>query len=645
MLLRIPIPCPECHQTVKVRTEYIGLGVQCNRCGRAFAVPRMLAVACPECGLRGTFRSEDLGRVVRCNRCDAVYEALAVHGNNGVSNPAEAASVTPERSEPDQPLLANGEPLNFTASSEADQGEPRDQERNEALSELDQLRVEAESLRMRAAEADRLRAECEALKEQAQERAGSEESLRIELEEFRSQLQRLGSEAAALRDGAASAERLEHELRAASEEVTRLRADCQDSRAAAVAAIGEAEALLAQSSTLQDGFLHALAEIEAHSSERLIPSREGERLQARLNELESQVAEAQAARRAVEEDAARALQGREAELGRVREELQAMQTQMRELAELEAEEHRLRTVLPRERNDHDEVLAELAVIHSTADRSAGRQGAGSPSVGAGLEAGARRQVQRVALSTIPVNGLGVADRFSSPSSPAVVSAPQVDLALEQFDLREFLPQRDDSPAEQLLEPVLETPTSPDESDIATGPVADRSPSEQPKPAESRPLDIDLSKVNPHRLKAEITELIFQGRKKEAEVLSRQMVELIRTITGELSRDFSTWITVVGQLQAEQGDLAGARSTFDRKNAIFRDEYGKQDPRYLTCVANSAEALLACGDFVGARVLFEEVEAVCVRTFDAAHPFPVAIRQRLAGLRGRNSDYWTVHVST
>ena len=55
-----------------------------------------------------------------------------------------------------------------------------------------------------------------------------------------------------------------------------------------------------------------------------------------------------------------------------------------------------------------------------------------------------------------------------------------------------------------------------------------------------------------------------------------MVELSRAIAGELSPDFSTWMTVAGQLQAEQGDWAGARSTFDRKNAIFRDGFGELD---------------------------------------------------------------------
>jgi hypothetical protein len=105
------------------------------------------------------------------------------------------------------------------------------------------------------------------------------------------------------------------------------------------------------------------------------------------------------------------------------------------------------------------------------------------------------------------------------------------------------------------------------------------------------------------------------------------------------------MTVVGQLQAEQGDLPGARTTFDRKNAIYRDEFGERDPRYLACVAKSADALLACGDLVGAMALFEEAEAGCPPTFGASHPFTIAIRHRLERLRRPKPDHWTAQVST
>jgi predicted nucleic acid-binding Zn-ribbon protein len=723
MLSRIPIPCPECHQTVKVRTEYIGLGVQCNRCGHAFAVPRTLTVACPECGLRETFRAEDLGRVVRCNRCDAVHEAMAVARTHEEPKPVAAASATGPASEPYQPLPEDGLSLDSVVSPRAGRTEPgnngrpaqlaeddagRDErsasdtssltagipslngrdpggtgqvlpekplgagaaeegddhasagvatldlqpfdaapapEVDETPSEFDQLRAETETLRIRAAETDRLQAECQALTEQARERAGSEESMRIELEELRSQLGRLGSESAALRAGAASAERLENELRATCEEVERLRADCHESRAAAAAAVGEAEALLAQSSVLEDGFYRALAEIESHASERLVPQREAERLQARLSELETQVAETEAARRAVEEDAARALQAREAELARVRKELCTMQTQMEELAKLEAEEARLRAVLARDHVDHDEILAEVAASSFSANRRPNRPEAGSPSTGPGLEAVVRLPSEPVAPSKMPLSLMGKAGPFSDPQSPAFVPVSQLDLALEQFDLRECLPQQENSSAADLLEPLPETPGSSVEPDFTPGPIAARRPPERPESTDGRLTDVELPEVNPHRLKARILELMYQGRKKEAEILARQMVELVRSITGELSRDFSTWMTVVGQLQAEQGDLAGARSTFDRKNAIFRDEFGERDPRYLTCVADSAEALLVCGDFVGARALFEEAEAGCAPALDAAHPFAVAIRQRVAGLSGRQSDLWTIRTST
>src|SRR5262249_28812699 len=134
-------------------------------------------------------------------------------------------------------------------------------------------------------------------------------------------------------------------------------------------------------------------------------------------------------------------------------------------------------------------------------------------------------------------------------------------------------------------------------------------------------------------------------KKEAEILARRMVELTRAIAGDLSPDHSTWVTVVGQLQAEQGDWAGARATFDRKNAAFRDRFGERDPRHLISMADSADALIDCGDKDGARVLYEGAELLCRQAFDAAHPFAIAVRRKLDQIRGQGHDIWTVRTST
>jgi hypothetical protein len=538
------------------------------------------------------------------------------------------SAVVPEAPEP---------PLHDTVPDSGPDGAP---------SELDRLRIEADALRIRADEAERLRAEYETLKDQARERAASEDALRAELEELRSGLGRLGSEAAALRDHAASTEQLQEELRAAGEEVMRLRTDCQESRAAAAEATREVEALLAHSSSLQDEFYLALAEIEEHPSERLVPPREAEQLRARLGELESQVAEAVAARRAVEEDAARALRARETELATLREEVQTMQAQMRDLAEVEAEEKRLSAVLAREQIDHDdEVSAEVADFLSSAARPPGWREVGGAPAGRGLAGVVRLRAESVEPSKTPLGRIAGSDRVFDPVSPAGVSAPEVDIALEQIDLREFSPPTDDPPLAPLAAAAPETQGSPILPDIARGPIAGCGGPEQPESAAGPPLAAESREVEANRLKAEILEFISQGRKREAEVLSHRMVELIRAIGGELSPDFSTWMTVVGQLQAEQGDLAGARSTFDRKNAICRDEFGERDPRYLACVAKSADALLACGDLVGARALFEQAEAGCPPTFGASHPFTIEIRHRLQKLRGHKPDRWTVRVST
>ena len=92
-------------------------------------------------------------------------------------------------------------------------------------------------------------------------------------------------------------------------------------------------------------------------------------------------------------------------------------------------------------------------------------------------------------------------------------------------------------------------------------------------------------------------------------------------------------------------MGRGRSTFDRKSAIFRDEFGDRDPRYFNCLSDSAEALLACGDVVGAEILLKEAEALCLRVLGPAHDFAIAIRRRLDGLRGRGLDCGTIRIST
>ena len=310
-------------------------------------------------------------------------------------------------------------------------------------SELDRLRDEAAALRIRASEAERLRAECDALEEQARERAVSEESLRIQLDALRSELLRLDSEAAALRDGASSLERLEGELQAAGAEVAQLREECQRSRAAAAEATGEVEALIAHSSAIEDGFYRALAEIETHPSERLIAPREAERLQTRLGELEGQLAEAVAARRAIEEETDRALRARESELATLQEQLRTMQTQMRELAELEAEEKRLqamqtemqeltaleaeekrlRTVIAGESSNVDDVSTELAAFLSARGRTPGRREAGGAGRSPEFPGVVRLPVRQVTTSKLPASRTGGSLGLAAPRSPAVVSPP------------------------------------------------------------------------------------------------------------------------------------------------------------------------------------------------------------------------------
>jgi hypothetical protein len=676
--------------------EYIGQRVQCKHCGRPFSIPRTLAVACPECGVHETFRTQDLGRVIRCNRCDAVHEVTAgVDGGpvlervvapwpkapGGSTDPLGIDGLDPggigpqpgdkadsdrggdpgrivdfgaSRDEvawrgPVEAIGANGaDPslFSFTLAIE----DPRDDdaaraELEEARSQLDRLRSEVESLRSRSSEAERLTAQYDALREQADERSRHQEELRIELEATRSELERLASEAAALQGRAASAEHFEDELRATRQEVARLQADYQQARTAVETATREFADLLDHSAALQDGFYLALAEIETNSTETLLAPREAERLRTRLVELEGQVAEAATARRATEDDLAHALRTREQELEATREELRTLHGRMKELAALEAEEARLRAPGAPGRVADDELAAEVAEHLGSAPRlpAWGAVGRVSPGWRPAQPAPSSREPATPART--PANGSGGSDRgFPRPASNDV-AAPQVDIALETIDIREFLPQPMDSGEARPVEAVAETTGAASEPGPATRPAADRDAPDRPQAASGPPIDLDALKAEAQRLRTEILDLISAGRKKEAEVLSRRMVDLNRTIAGEFSRDHAIWMTVVGQLQAEQGDLAGARATFDHKNAAFRDRFGERDHRYLSCLADSAEALRLCGDSQGARVLFEAADALARQTFDAAHPYAITVRRKLDLLRGQGPNLWTVQACT
>jgi hypothetical protein len=219
--------------------------------------------------------------------------------------------------------------------------------------------------------------------------------------------------------------------------------------------------------------------------------------------------------------------------------------------------------------------------------------------------------------------------LGSPSPVADVDATGVDLALDLIDLHDLLPQ----------------PKDPGQSRPVEAPPPTPAPATEPDAAVRAPVDIDAMKAEALRVRADVLERISRGHKDQAEVLARRMVDLTRIIAGELSPDHSTWMTVVGQLQAEQGNWSGARSTFDSKNSAFRDRFGERDPRYLTCVADSAEALLLCGDSDGARKLFEQADAMARQALDASHPFSFAVRERLGQLRGQGHNGWTVRAST
>ncbi len=313
-----------------------------------------------------------------------------------------------------------------------------------------------------------------------------------------------------MRDRAASAERLEDELRAAVEEVSRLRADCRDARAAADTATREFEDLLAHSSTLQDGIYQALAEIEKDSTERLIHPREAERLRARLGELESQMAEALAARKAVEQDFARTLRAREHELATSREELRMLHARMQELAQLEAEEKQLRSLLAHERLDNDEVAAEVAAFVGSASGLPVDREAGRPASRLGLAEAARPRGKPAARSEAPARQLEVSDGISTLQSSGELSTPELDIALEEIDLRDVLPQLMELRGAQPAEADPETPEPAIEADVATEPIADRSTPARLEAAAGSPIDVNQFKAEAHRLRGEILGLMSLG---------------------------------------------------------------------------------------------------------------------------------------
>lgn len=176
---------------------------------------------------------------------------------------------------------------------------------------------------------------------------------------------------------------------------------------------------------------------------------------------------------AVEEDYACMLQAREQELATAREQLRMLQAQMGDMADLEAEEKLLRTMLARERIDGDEVAAELADFMGPTIGLRGGREASRAAPGSGLAGPAQLRGEPTMRSNTPGRQISGPDCISAPHSSGDLSARDLDLALELMDFRVLLPQLMDLRGARPLESVTDTRDVPIGSDVATEPIADR----------------------------------------------------------------------------------------------------------------------------------------------------------------------------
>lgn len=226
---RIKARCPGCQHLGKIKRGSLGRGVSCQRCGATFRVSSHVQIPCPRCRLDLRVRPEMMGQLVACKHC--FHRFLAQPEGDTLLAPT-SPQPPPERL--GRVDLAQGPvPSPEAAATGEEPGEARG-------------RIEE----LQAGERDSLGSP-----ETARQPDRLVETLRSELAEARSELDRLRDRAREIQEQVDGQALLEEGLRAARMEVERLRTALQGARDSAqqaeVSRAGEIEALLAERDRLQ----------------------------------------------------------------------------------------------------------------------------------------------------------------------------------------------------------------------------------------------------------------------------------------------------------------------------------------------------------------------------------------------------------
>lgn len=225
----ILIPCPNCHRSLRTRTEHLGQPATCKHCGHNFWLRYYIPVQCPGCEHELKIRAEYLGRSIECNHCSHrfVPDRGAPTDSSRELDPtsgegAESSEHTSQAGVPGDEALAHiaelESKLDAAYASLASQ-ESLALELARSRSACDELLARAQDLEARESDTRRLRQELESRDILIESARTDRDAAIAEVAELRTRIESLLAERVRLEDALRCAneerERLDESVRAA----------------------------------------------------------------------------------------------------------------------------------------------------------------------------------------------------------------------------------------------------------------------------------------------------------------------------------------------------------------------------------------------------------------------------------------------
>ena len=678
---RIPVTCPNCRSALKIRTEFFGRRLECKRCRHRFApspadlidptsLPEpsigpppdeKVPVECPGCRRTLRVRPQYLGAVVLCKSCERRFVAMPASGDESPRGPAGRAEG-PRREDdgPDRDRLAferqvgqlagrlggvearleelHLEKPGWAAEIERAAAGWEDHRRDFAALEANFSSVRTEFEEFRGKMGSGWEAEGRAFAGEVEARFEGERDLdRRQLEQLRIEVEGLGRLVADLAGRGLEAEARERALESrlgllegaadhGTERGSRLEERLRELEGAEVerGAIGEEVGLIRdqvhslrqlaadQAEALRAGLEASRAEDSA--IRRAIGGREGHHAR-----LESAMASLDALRLDGEQGVAVLREELEAGQHGLREEVEKLHQQLRQVAGDQAGRHgRLEGLLDRldageaERNLLRQALENFRRELDAMRRDALAQSERSRSELAGLHAAMETRTSSpspvVAASSAPRP-----DPEGTPPLPAVsITGPSAITSRFNFD-------------QLALDLVLDQSVRPGGRSEAEGPATNLATSSTGAgvPAPSSPKATpDPSDVTAEcqRFGEQFLRSMNQGDYAGGIATARHLVAYTGDHYGDRSLEQALWLRNLGVGLSRAGEMAEARATLHRALDICRLKPDSDQNPAAICLIDLAELYLAMGDRRQAKTLCQQSLAILTKGHGPDNPF-------------------------